>query len=52
MEGFVEAAGRDALVDDVHRTADGLATVEEDRRTAQDLDAFGGQRLDRDGVVG
>ena len=52
MEGFVEAAGRDALVDDVDRTADGLAPVEKDRGAAQDFDALGGQRLDRDGVVG
>ena len=52
MEGFVEAAGRDALVDDVHRTADGLAPVEKDRGAAQDFDPLGSQRLYRDGVVG
>ena len=49
---LVRDAARDALVDHVDCTADRLAAVKKDRRPAQHFDAFGGQRIDRNRVVG
>ena len=39
------------LVLDVHDAADRLAAVAQRRRAAHDLDAIGGERIDRDGVI-
>ena len=45
-------AARDALVDHIDGAADRLAAVKEHCRSAQDLDALGGQGIDRYGVIG
>ena len=51
VERLFGNAARDALVHDVHGTADRLASVKEHGRTAKHLDAFGRQRVDGGGMV-
>ena len=51
MHRLVRNPARDPLVDHVHRAADRLAAEQQHGRSAQYLDALGGQRVDRDGVI-
>src|SRR5690606_12429284 len=52
FSAFSRDAGRDLLVQQIDRAADGAAAIEQGRRTTQDLDAFQQQGLAADGVVG
>ena len=45
-------SSRNPTIDDVHRAAAGLPSIEEDRRATQDLDPLGGERINGDRVIG
>ena len=51
MDRFVGHAARDAAVDHIDDAADRRRSVEQRRGAAQDFDAIGGQRIDRNGMV-
>ena len=52
MYRFVRNAARNALVDHVYHAADRLAAIKQHGRTPQNLDAFGGKRINRNRMIG
>jgi hypothetical protein len=49
---FARNGARNASVDDIDGATDRLASEQQHRRPAQHLDAFGGQWIDGDAMVG